>query len=189
MAIAVVRPAAGAPGHRHRWHLHRRAARHVGRGAHHLLRWFGSLAGIVILIALFGIWRLMQGPVELNWLAPYIETAFDRAGTGLKVTVSGVRFGLDRTTQQLDLRATGVRVSLADGAPLANFPEMATSFGLGALLRGRLEATRVVIERPVLRLVRDPSGMISAQIGSTNLAAPSLGPQMLENLAGPREAD
>lgn len=185
-------PRAGAhrprrPGRR--WHLHRRAARHVGRGAHHVLRWFGSLAAVVILVALFGIWRLMQGPIELNWLAPYLETAFDRAGIGLKVAVSGVRFGLDRTTQQLDLRATGVRVSLPDGAPLASFPEMATSFALGALLRGRLEPTRVVVERPVLHLVRDPSGTISAQIGSGDQASPSLGPQMLENLAGPRQAE
>lgn len=154
-----------------------------------MLRWFGSLAAVIILIALFGIWRLLQGPVELNWMAPYLETAFDRAGIGLKVAVSGVQFGLDRTTHQLDLRATGVRVSLPDGAPLASFPEMATSFALGALLRGRLEPTRVVVERPMLHLVRDPGGTISAQIGSGDQAAPSLGPQMLENLAGPREAD
>jgi hypothetical protein len=154
-----------------------------------LLRWFGSIAAVIILVLLFGIWRLLQGPVELNWLAPYLETAFDRAGIGLKVAVTGVRFGLDRTTQQLDLRATGVRVSLPDGAPLASFPEMATSFALGSLLRGRLEPTRVVVERPVLQLVRDPSGSVSAQIGSGDQAPPNLGPQMLENLAGPREAD
>ncbi len=154
-----------------------------------MLRWSGSLAAVLILVALFGIWRLLQGPIELNWLAPYVEAAFDHAGIGLKVAVSGVRFGLDRTTQQLDLRATGVRVSLPDGAPLASFPEMATSFALGALLRGRLEPTRVVVERPVLHLVRDRSGTISAQIGAGGTAAPSLGPQMLENLAGPREAD
>lgn len=154
-----------------------------------MLRWFGSLAAVVILVALFGIWRLMQGPIELNWLTPYVETAFDHAGIGLKVAVSGVRFGLDRTTQQLDLRATGVRVSLPNGAPLASFPEMATSFALGALLRGRLEPTRVVVERPVLHLVRDASGSISAQIGSGDHAAPSLDPPMLKNLAGPREPD
>lgn len=177
------------PWYRH-WHLHRRAARHVGRGAHHVLRWFGSIAAVLILAALFGIWRLMQGPVELNWLAPYVEAAFQSSGVGLKVAVSGVVFGLDRNTQQLDLRAVGVQVSLPNGEPLASFPEMATSFALGALLRGRLEPTRVVIERPSLHLVRDESGAISAQIGSSgDGAAPSLGPQMLENLAGPRQSD
>ncbi len=169
--------------------MQRRAARHVGRGAHHLLRWFASLAAVVILIALFGIWRLMQGPIELDWLTPYVQTAFDRSGIGLKVAISGVRFGIDRSTHQLDLRAENVRVSLPDGEPLASFPEMATSFGLAALLRGRLAPTQVVVERPVVHLVRDASGTISARIGSGDQTAPDLGPQMIEQLAGPREPD
>ena len=172
-----------------RWLPHHRTVRHVGRGAHHLLRWFGSLAAVLILIALFGIWRVMQGPIQLDWLAPYVEAAFQRSGTGLKVAISGVRFGIDRTTQQLDLRAEDVRVSLPDGRPLASFPEMATSFGLGALLSGRLAPTQVVVERPVVHLMRDASGIIAAQVGSSDAAGPALGPQMIEQLAGPRDRD
>ncbi len=174
---------------RRRRRLHHRAARHVGRGAHHLLRWFGSLAAVLILLALVGIWRVMQGPIELDWLAPYVEAAFERSGIGLKVAISGVRFGIDRSTQQLDFRAENVRVSLPDGEPLASFPEMATSFALGALLRGQLEPTQVVVERPVVHLVRDASGTITARIGSGDQAAPELGPQVLQQLAGPRERD
>jgi hypothetical protein len=169
--------------------LHHRAVRHAGRGAHHLLRWFGSLAAVLILIALFGIWRVMQGPIQLDWLAPYVEAAFERPGIGLKVAISGVRFGIDRTTHQLDLWAENVRVALPDGAPLASFPEMATSFGLEALLHGRLAPTQVVVEHPVVHLVRDASGMIVARVGSGDAAAPDLGPQMIEQLAGPRERD
>jgi hypothetical protein len=153
------------------------------------LRWFGSLAAVLILIALFGIWRVMQGPVVLDWLAPYVEAAFERSGIGLKVAISGVRLGIDRSTHQLDLRAENVRVSLPDGAPLASFPEMATSFELGALLRGELAPAQVVVERPVVHLVRDASGTITARIGSSEEAAPDLGPQVLEQLAGPRERD
>ncbi|HEV8678597.1 MAG TPA: AsmA-like C-terminal domain-containing protein [Stellaceae bacterium] len=168
---------------------HRKAARHVGRGAHHLLRWFASFAAVMSLIALFGTWRLMQGPIQLDWLAPYVEAGLDRSGIGLKVTISGVRFGLDRGTHQLDLRAENVHVSLPDGEPLASFPEMATSFALSALLRGRFEPTQVVVERPVLHLVRDAGGSISARIGAGDQPAPDLGPQMLEHLAGPRERE
>lgn len=176
------------PGRR-RWLLHHRVVRHVGRGAHRLLGWFASLAAVLILLALFGIWRLMQGPVPLDWFAPYVEAAFARSGIGLKVAISGVRFGIDRTTHQLDLRAEDVRVSLRDGEPLASFPEMATSFALGALLRGQLTPTQVVIERPVVHLVRDTSGMIAARVGSGDAAGPDLGPHVIEQLAGPRESD
>ncbi len=171
------------PPHR-RWSLHRSAARHVGRGAHHILRWSASLAAVLILFALFGIWRLMQGPIELDWLAPSIEAAFERSGIGLKVAISGVRFGIDRNTHQLDLRAVNVSVSLPDGEPLASFPEMVTSFALGALLRGRLAPTEVVVERPRVHLVREVNGTITARIGSYGTAAPDLGPQAIEQLAG-----
>jgi hypothetical protein len=52
----------------------------------------------------------------------------------------------------------------------------------------------IVVERPVLHLVRDRTGTITARIGSGDAgsgeaAAPDLGPQVLEQLAGPRERD
>ncbi len=187
IAVAVASPSTPAG---RRWHWHRRAGRHVGRGAHHVLRWFASFAAVLILAALLGIWRLMQGPIALDWLAPYVQAAFDQSGIGLKVAISGVRLALDRDARQLDLRAVDVRVSLPNGEPFASFPEMATSFALDALLEGRLQPTRVVVERPVLRLVRDASGTISAQIGGGgDQATPALGPQALEQLAGPRERE
>ncbi len=155
-----------------------------------MLRWVGAVAAVVILIALLGIWRMMQGPIELNWLTPYVQAAIERSGVGLKVAISGVRFEIDRTTHQFDLRAEDVRVSLPDGRPLASFPELATSFALGALLRGRLGPTQVVVERPVLHLIRAASGAISARIGSgDNDAAHDLDPHMLEQLAGPPQRD
>jgi hypothetical protein len=145
--------------------LHRRAARHVGRGAHHITRWLGSFAAVLILAALFAIWRLMQGPIELDWLTPYVEAAFDRAGVGFNVKVSGVSLGIDRGSHQLDLHAEDVRLSLPDGKPLARFPETGTSFSLGEMLHGQLAPTQMVIEHPILHLVRDASGTMTAQIG------------------------
>ena len=150
-----------------------------------MLRWIGALAAVVILVLLFGIWRLMQGPIELNWLTPYVEAAFQRSGIGLKMAISGVRFGIDRDTQAAGFAGRDVTVSLPDGEPLARLPEFSTAFGLGALLSGRLEPTQVVIERPVLHLMRDPAGVVTARIGSGEQAAADLGPQLLEQLAGP----
>ena len=119
-----------APPHRRR-PLHHRAARHVGRDAHHVLRWFGSFAAVLILFALVGIWRVMQGPIELDWLAPYVEAAFERSGSGLKVAISGVRFGIDRTTHQLDLRAENVHVVAARRrAAWRVFPKWRRALGL-----------------------------------------------------------
>jgi hypothetical protein len=154
-----------------------------------VLRGLGAVAAILILVAGFGIWRLMQGPIALNWLAPYVEAAIARSESGLRVSFSGVRLGIDRDTHQLDLRAEDVRVATRDGAPIARFPEFAASFSLGAILHGRLEPTRLVVESPVLHLVRAKNGAISAQIGSGGAAGPGLGPGMIARLAGPPARD
>jgi hypothetical protein len=170
-------------------HAARHAARHVGRHAHRLLVWAGSVAAVLILLSAFVIWRLIQGPIELDRLAPYAEAAFERAGLGLKVSMSGVRLGINPGTHQLGLWVENVRLSLPSGEPLASFPEMATSFSLGALLRGRIEPTQLTLEHAVVHLVRDESGAISAQIGAPDQAAPDLSSAMIARLAGPPQRD
>ena len=140
---------------------------------------------MLILAALVAIWRLMQGPIELNWLAPYVQAGFDRAGVGLKVAVGGVQFGIDRETHELDLWAEDVRLSLPNGMPLARLPQMSTSASLSDLLRGQIAPTQVVIEHPILHLIREQSGAISAQIGNGDGPKPDIGPDLIEQLAGP----
>jgi hypothetical protein len=154
-----------------------------------VLRWVGAFAAVLMLVLLFGIWRLMQGPIALDRLTPYVEAALARSGIGLKIAISGVRIAIDRSTHQLDLRLENVTLALPDGEKLARFPEMATSFGLGQLLRGRLAPTEIVVERPVLHLLRDASGSIRLRIGADTQGAPTLDPQLLERLAGPPERD
>lgn len=127
--------------------------------------------------------------MELNWLAPYVEAAFERSGVGLDVAISGVRFGIDRSTHQLDLRTENVRISRSDGQPLASFPELSASVSIGALLHGRIAPTQLVVEHPVLHLKRDAAGTISGQIGAEDQATGNFGPELLEQLAGPPERD
>jgi AsmA-like protein/uncharacterized protein DUF3971 len=149
------------------------------------LVWLGGLAAVLILVAGAGIWRLMQGPVELDRLIPYVQQALERSGAGLGVAVSGVSIAIDRHTHQLDLQAKNVRLALPSGEKLANFPEMATSFSLGALLGGRLEPTRLTLEHPVLLLTRDAGGGLSFQIGDPGQAARGLGLDDPLGLFGP----
>jgi AsmA-like protein/uncharacterized protein DUF3971 len=145
---------------------------------HRLLVWLGSVAAVLILIAAAGVWRLLSGPVELDRLVPYVEQALQRSGAGIGVAVAGVSIGIDPDTHQLDLRAEDVRLSLPNGEKLANFPQMATSFSLGAMLGGRIEPTRLVVEHPVLALTRTANGALSLRVGGPDAAADQSG---LEN--------
>jgi hypothetical protein len=155
--------------------VQRTSVQHVGHHAHRLLVWLGGVAAVAILVAVAGIWRLLQGPIELDRLVPYVEEALQRSGAGIDVAIAGVSIGLDRDTHQLDLRVRNIRLSLPSGEKLANFPEMATSFSLGALLGGRIEPTRLVVDHPVLALSRDATGALSAHVGNPDAAAEQLG--------------
>ena len=128
------------------------------RGARHCLVWLGSVAAALILVIGFCLWRLMQGPIELDRLTPYVEEALSRSTDGLQIAVSGVRFAIDRDNHRLDLQLEGVRLSRPEGEPVAAFSEMSATFSLSALLRGNLVPTRLIVERPVLHFIRDPAG-------------------------------
>ena len=151
--------------------MQRTPAQHVGHHAHRLLVWLGGIAAVVIFIAVAGIWRLLQGPIELDGLVPFVEEALQRSGAGIGVAVTGVSIGIDRETHQLDLQVQDVRLALPTGEKLANFPEMATSFSLGAMLGGRIEPTRLVVEHAVLALTRDASGTLSFRVGNPDATA------------------
>src|SRR5271165_6200306 len=167
--------------------VHPRAAARR-RGAHRLLVWLGSLAAALVLIIGFGLWRLIQGPIELDRLTPYVAEALNRSLDGLHIVISGVRFAIDRTNRQVDLQIKGVHLSRSDGEPLGAFSEMSVSLSLSSLLRGRLVPTRLAVEHPVLRLVRDQDGKIGFHFGDQDAGVPNFGPEILDQAAGPSTA-
>ena len=154
------------------------------QGAHRLLVWLGSIAGVLILVIGFGLWRLAQGPIELDRMTPYVEAALNRSDA-LRIALSGVRFAIDRDKRQLDLRLEGVRLSRPDGNPIAAFSEMSANFSLSSLFRGDPTPTRLVVEHPVLRFIRDPQGAIGFRFGDQVSGVPSLGTVVLGQTAGP----
>ena len=154
------------------------------RGAHRFLVWLGALAAALILIAGAGLWRLMQGPIDLDLLTPYIQEALNRSVGGLRIAISGGRIGINRETHRLDLWIEGVRISQPDGEPLAAFPAMSADFTLDSLVRGRIAPTRLVVERPVLRLVRGEAGAVRFRFGDQDSSASSFGPEIFAQLAG-----
>jgi len=162
----------------------RPAALRMRRRAHRLAVWLGSIAAALIMIIGFSLWRLIQGPIELDRLTPYIEEALSRSTDGLQIAISRVRFAIDRDNRRFDLQLGGVRLSRPDGEPVATFSEMSASFSLSSLLRGNLAPTRLVIEHPVLRFVRDQHGKIGIRVGDQNADEPSLGLEILEQAVG-----
>ena len=154
------------------------------RRAHRCLGWLGSIATALILITGFGLWRLMQGPIELDRLTPYVEEALNRSTDEVQITLSGVRLAIDPSDHRLDLQLEGVRLSRSDGELLAAFSEMSASFSLSALLRGNLMPSQLVVEHPVLHFTRDRQGKIGIRLGNQIAGEPTLGPELLKQAVG-----
>ena len=161
----------------------------MGRRAHRILAELGTFAAALILVCGFSLWRLMQGPIDLDVLTPFVQQLVNRPSGGIEIAISRARLGVDRQTHQLDLRLEGVRVADADGEPFAAFPDVSASFSLRSLLQGKLAPTGLVVERPVLHLVRDEAGTIRLRFGEPDGGAPSFGFDILDQLAGPPNPD
>ena len=77
----------------------------------------------------------------------------------------------------------------ADGEPIATLPVVSANFSLAALLRGRMAPTRLIIERAVLRLIRDEDGAVRLGFDDLDAAAAVSIPDLLDQLAGPAQPD
>ncbi len=153
------------------------------------MAWLGTPAAALILLCGFGLWRLTQGPINLGGLTPFVQQLVDRSTGGVQVAISRARLGIDRQTRQLDLRLEGVRVADADGELFAAFPDVSASFSLSSLLQGKLALTQLLIEHPLLHLARDEAGALHLRLGEPDSRAPSFGPDILDQLAGPPNPD
>ncbi|WP_147163276.1 YhdP family protein [Pararhodospirillum oryzae] len=127
-----------------------------------MLRGLG-VVGVMGVLALVGAaWRLQQGPVILDFLAPVVESSVAEAltGQGLVVRVGGVRLFWAGWHEALDLRGIDIDLRTPDGRPLARMPELALSLAPAPLLEGRVVITALEGRGLVLDLVRHPDGRV-----------------------------
>lgn len=105
------------------------AARQIGHFGHRLLVWCGALAAALFLIGGCALWRLAQGPVDLDWLSPVVQQFLDRSVDNMQLAISDVRLGLDRKRRRLDLDIAGLHIASSDGEPIAKLPDFSASLG------------------------------------------------------------
>jgi hypothetical protein len=132
----------------------------IRRISHATFRLSAALVAIMIIaIAALGA-RLATGPIQLTWLAPYVERALAPADQRVRVEVrdAQLRLGEDRVVELvgLDVRAEG-----PGGELLVELPELEVGISLRALLRrGMLAPTSLQARAPRLVLARSEDGTI-----------------------------
>ena len=154
----------------------------------------GGIATVAVIVGLL-VWRLSSGPVTLDFLTPYLETAFSDPDTGVNVRVTNTVLTWDRREGDLDLQALDVTVRNQDGRPILSLPNVEAGFSLTAMLSGTLAPTRIELVGARITLLRKADGSFHFGDGTTveapeDRAAPELAgviPDLLEQLQAERD--
>ena len=124
---------------------------------------FEIVLGILALLAIPAavlLWRLASGPVEVDFLTPYIEEAFQESTPNSKVEVGATVLEWQGLSRSIDLRARDIRfLDLDDDLALA-LPEVSVKLSVRALLRGVIAPPVIKIRDAYLYLVRQEDGTI-----------------------------
>ena len=150
------------------------------------------IAGIVVLIVIIATaggvaaWRLSRGPIVLDPVAPYLASALSSGPSGVLVTIDHTV--LSWSNRRVHLFAQGVHLSQPTSGARLNFHDMEIVLSPWALLQGRLAPSRVVLDRPVLRLVRAADGSFHIAVGeqtAESQTAEFWGDRLTRDIAAP----
>ena len=151
--------------------------RRSGQAAAHCLHLVAEIVlGVLLLVLVAGCllaWRLAEGPVNLAFLIPRVEAAFN-APNGPRLSIgaaalgwegfrNGVESPVDLVFANIVLR--GPSGGGEGGAGVAEIPRAEVSLSAPELLIGRIVPRRIVIEDPKVRVVRDTAGHLSIAFG------------------------
>lgn len=145
---------------------------------------FAALAFVYAAVVL----RLASGPLPLDPVAPYLAAALSNPQSGVRVGIDHALVTLGNGAR-LEVIARGVQVSAGQGGNEIALPELAIDLSLRAALRGVIAPSRIVLERPVLRLARDRDGSFHLGFdGAGAAASEATVRQVLSDLSGPIDA-
>ena len=121
------------------------------------------ILGVTILVSL-GLWRLSQGPVSLNFLAPALERSFAVRDTSFAVEVDDTSLVWGGWKRVIDIRSRNVRVFAADGNLVALLPDVSIGLSFSGLMRGDLAVSRLDVFGLRAVLERFPDGRFGFQM-------------------------
>lgn len=117
-----------------------------------------------VTIVVFGLallaWRLSDGPVEIDFLAPYVSDALSAESDGVSFQVEGAVLSWASFQSSPNVAVQNITVIDQGGDVIASFPEMLVRLSLQSILEGAFAPKEIVLESPVVRLTRSIEGEI-----------------------------
>ncbi|MBC6405924.1 MAG: AsmA-like C-terminal domain-containing protein [Rhodospirillales bacterium] len=139
-----------------------------------------ALIGFIFLLLVlcgFLFWRLVEGPVSLDFLTPILVEDFDaRNAADSKARITGTRLFWDDKRQSLELQVTGLTVDNGQSTRSFVLPLASIDFSFGRLLEGRVEVTNVEMVGARLTVRRNADQGFEVLLFQPPQAAPTPSP-------------
>ena len=115
----------------------------------------------VVLLGLFGAWRLSQGPVSLGVLKPYLEERLAVLGLPYRAAFSDLVLDWGGTERPLDLVISDAELRGEDERVVARISEISVGLSLPALLDGALVVKTIGLADANVTAIRRKDGTLS----------------------------
>ena len=128
---------------------------------------------VLLLAAAVLAWRLGQGSLKLDAIAPYISSAFSSIAPGFRFRIEDAEFKWTGFSGAPELTVRNVRVLDQSGAVIAGLPSMMVRLNVAALKRGIAAPEQVRLSNPIIRFVHRADGSLGLGVEG----APAVTPQ------------
>lgn len=142
-----------------------KAVFHTTRAMHNLLLLAVGMLALTSLLLAGAAWRLAQGPIQIGWLAHRLSETLASGPGATGVTIGEVELVWDGfrrgTGNPLDLRATDIRVTDAEGRLRAVVPAAHLGLSLSHLIMGQIVPNSVDVDKAQVFVTREPNGTVN----------------------------
>ncbi len=135
-----------------------------------LLRVVEATLLVLLLGAAFLAWRLSQGPIALNAVAPYVSSLLSDLNPSLQFRIERAEFRWQGFKGSPEITARDVRVLDKAGGVVAGLPTMLVRLESSALLKGELAPRHVSLSNPIIRFVHRTDGTFGLGVEGPNPA-------------------
>ncbi|MBR5598457.1 MAG: hypothetical protein IKW39_00285 [Alphaproteobacteria bacterium] len=111
---------------------------------------YTSALSLILLLIL--LWHLGKGPIEVNFLRPYIIEALTNETSSYDINISSVNLELANSIQPIEIIAKDISFKDKEDSYEVTSPRLSLSFSARALLKGLLAPSSIDIENPKVRI-------------------------------------
>lgn len=141
-----------------------------------LIRTLEAVLLVLLLSAAVLAWRLSQGALKIDAVAPYLSSAFAEVAPGFRFRIDGAEFRWAGFAGAPELTVRNVRVLNESGAVIAGLPSMIVRLSVPALVRGIVAPEYILLTNPIIRFVHRADGSLGLGVEGLPAATAALPP-------------